>query len=291
MLRALIKTMRPRQWTKNVFVLAALVFDLKLRDPEAIVRSLAGFLLFCLLSSVVYIVNDILDVQADRKHPTKRNRPIASGVLPIQIALTAAIILVILTLLGAYFLSFGFFVISAVYLLQNLVYSNWLKHIVLIDVMVVASGFVLRVAAGVSLISVERFSPWLYVCMTLLALYMGFGKRRAELALLVSGAASSTRKVLDGYTIPFLDTIITIVSTATIIAYSLYTFSAPNVPANHSMMLTIPFVMYAIFRYLYLVQVKQQGGAPEEMVLSDRPLQVTFVLWGVAVLFIFYVFG
>jgi 4-hydroxybenzoate polyprenyltransferase len=289
-LKALIKTMRPRQWTKNVFVLAALVFDLKLRNPDAVVRSLIGFLLFCLLSSVVYIINDVMDVESDRKHPTKRNRPIAAGRLPIPVALTAAGILVVFTLLASYLLSMGFFIIAVVYLVQNLVYSSWLKHIVLIDVLMIAAGFVLRVAAGVSLISVERFSPWLYVCMTLLALYIGFGKRRAELALLTTDATRA-RKVLDGYTIPFLDTIITIVSCATIIAYSLYTFSAPNVPANHSMMLTIPFVMYAIFRYLYLVQVKSQGGAPEEMVLTDRPLQITFLLWGVVVLLIFYVFG
>lgn len=290
MLKALFKTMRPRQWTKNVFVLAALVFDLKLREPNAIVRSLAGFLLFCLLSSAVYILNDIMDVDADRKHPTKRNRPIASGKLPVPVALWAAFALVVFTLTAAYFLSTGFFIISVCYFVINLAYSNWLKHIVLVDVLVLASGFVLRVAAGVSLIAVERFSPWLYVCMSLLALYMGFGKRRAELAFL-AGDALGTRKVLDGYTIPFLDQIITIVSGATIIAYSLYTFSAPNVPPNHSMMLTIPFVLYAIFRYLYLVQVKQQGGSPEDMVLSDRPLQIAFVLWGVSVLFIFYVFG
>ncbi len=290
MLKALFKTMRPRQWTKNVFVLAALVFDLKLREPNAVVISLAGFFLFCLLSSAVYIINDIMDVDADRKHPTKRNRPIASGKLPIPVALWSAIALVTFTLSAAYFLSQGFFIIALLYFLINLAYSNWLKHIVLIDVLILASGFVLRVAAGVSLIAVERFSPWLYVCMSLLALYIGFGKRRAELVLLTEAAAGS-RKVLDGYTIAFLDQIITIVSGATIIAYSLYTFSAPNVPANHSMMLTIPFVLYAIFRYLYLVQVKQQGGAPEEMALSDRPLQIAFLLWGGTVVFIFYVFG
>ena len=279
--------MRLRQWTKNVFVLAALVFDLKLREPDAIARSLAGFFLFCFLSSVVYIINDIADVEADRSHPTKRNRPIASGKLPVPVALWAAIILLALTLLASYLLSWGFFLVAATYFLINLAYSNWLKHIVIIDVLIIASGFVLRVAAGVSLISVERFSPWLYVCMTLLALYMGFGKRRAELTLL-SSEANSHRRVLEGYSISFLDQLINIVSAATIIAYSLYTFSAPNIPENHSMMLTIPFVVYAIFRYLYLVQVKQQGGAPEDMILTDRPLQAAFILWGIAILAIFY---
>ena len=279
--------MRLRQWTKNVFVLAALVFDLKLREPDAILRSLAGFFLFCFLSSVVYILNDIADVQADRNHPTKRNRPIASGKLPIPTALGAAIILLIFTLVPSFLLSWEFFLIAVAYFLINLAYSNWLKHVVIIDVLIFAAGFVLRVGAGVSLISVERFSPWLYVCMTLLALYIGFGKRRAELSLLTSDA-NSHRRVLEGYSVAFLDQLITIVSGATIIAYSLYTFSAPNVPENHTMMLTIPFVVYAIFRYLYLIQIKQMGGEPEEMALTDRPLQATFILWGLAVVAIFY---
>jgi 4-hydroxybenzoate polyprenyltransferase len=290
MFKALLKTMRPKQWTKNIFVLAALVFDLKLRDPEAIARSLAGLILFCLLSSVVYIFNDIMDVEADRNHPTKRNRPIASGKLPVPVAIASGIVLLLITLPSAYILSAGFFLIAGIYFLINLAYSNWLKHLVIIDVLIIAAGFVLRVAAGVSLISVERFSPWLYVCMTLFALFMGFGKRRAELTLLASDATSH-RRVLDGYTLPFLDQLIMIVSCATIIAYSLYTFSAPNVPENHTMMLTIPFVMYAIFRYLWLVQVKQQGGAPEEIALTDRPLQFTFLLWGAAVVVIFYGFS
>lgn len=288
MLKALFKTMRLRQWTKNVFVLAALVFDLKLRDPDALIRSVAGFFLFCLISSVVYIINDVMDIDADRQHPVKRNRPIASGKLSVSFAVTAAIILLLFTLAISYWLSLGFFIILSAYFLINLAYSKWLKHIVLIDVLILASGFVLRVAAGVSLISVERFSPWLYVVMTLLALYMGFGKRRAELAMLADDAYNH-RRVLEGYTIPFLDQLITVVSGATIIAYSLYTFSAPNVPENHTMMLTIPFVVYGIFRYLYLVQVRQQGGVPEEMLLSDRPLQATFLLWSLAVLLIFYI--
>jgi len=166
-------------------------------------------------------------------------------------------------------------------------YSKWLKHVPIIDVFIIAAGFVLRVGAGVTLIQVERFSPWLYVVMTLLSLFLGFGKRRAELALLMDGAGSH-RKVLDGYTLPLLDQYIMIVSGTTVVAYSLYTFSAPNVPENHSMMLTIPFVVYMIFRYLYLIEVKHAGGAPEEILLSDRPFQIAMVLWGLAVLAIFY---
>lgn len=287
MLNALIKTMRPRQWTKNVFIFAALVFDKQLLDANSLLRTLAGFALFCLISSSVYIFNDLADVEADRKHPEKKNRPIASGKLPVSTAWIAGIALVIITFALSWLLSPGFELVVVVYFLINMAYSKWLKHIPILDVLIIASGFVLRVHAGVTLIDVERFSPWLYVVMTLLSLFLGFGKRRAELALLAHGAGSH-RKVLDGYTLPLLDQYIMIVSGTTIVAYSLYTFSAPNVPENHSMMLTIPFVVYAIFRYLYLIEVKHAGGAPEEILLSDRPFQIAMILWGAAVLAIFY---
>ena len=287
MLTALFKTMRPRQWTKNVFVFAALVFDKQLLNAESFLRTLAGFALFCLISSSVYIFNDISDVEADRQHPEKKNRPIPSGKLPISVAWVAGIVLVITTFAISYFLAPGFEAVVIIYFLLNMAYTKWLKHIPILDVLVIAAGFVLRVHAGVTLISVERFSPWLYVVMTLLSLFLGFGKRRAEIALLAQGAGSH-RKVLEGYTLPLLDQYIMIVSGTTIVSYSLYTFSAPNVPENHSMMLTIPFVVYAIFRYLYLVQVKHAGGAPEEILLSDRPFQIAMILWGAAVLAIFY---
>ncbi|MFN8384712.1 MAG: decaprenyl-phosphate phosphoribosyltransferase [Anaerolineales bacterium] len=287
MLTALFKTMRPRQWTKNVFIFAALVFDKQLFHLEAFLRTLAGFALFCLISSCVYIFNDIADVEADRQHPEKKNRPIPSGKLPISVAWVAVIVMVSITFGVAYVLAPGFGWVIAAYFLINLAYSKWLKHIPILDVFIIATGFVLRVHAGVTLISVERFSPWLYVVMTLLSLFLGFGKRRAELALLAHGAGSH-RKVLDGYTLPLLDQYIMIVSGTTIVAYSLYTFSAPNVPQNDSMMLTIPFMMYTIFRYLYLIEVKHEGGAPEEILLSDRPFQIAMILWGAAVLAIFY---
>jgi len=279
--------MRPRQWTKNVFILAAIVFDRQLTNLDAVIRTALCVILFSLLSSCVYIINDIMDVEADRQHPKKRNRPIASGKLPIPVAITAAVIFLIVVLGAAYFLSPVFAIIALIYLLSNIAYSIWLKHIPILDVIIIASGFVLRVAAGVSVISVERFSPWMYVVMTMLALFMGFGKRRGEILLMTEGAGS-TRRVLDGYTLPFLDQLISIVSSTTIVAYSLYTFSAPNLPDNHLMMLTIPFVMYAIFRWLYLMQVKNEGGAPEDLVLKDRPLQISLVLFGLSVLGIFY---
>jgi len=288
MLKALLKTMRPRQWvTKNIFIFAALVFDKQLLNPGAFLRTLAGFGLFCLISSSVYIFNDLADVEADRQHPEKKNRPIAAGKLPVSVAWVAGIVLVIFTLGMAFLLTRGFETVLIIYFLLNMAYSKWLKHIPIVDVLVLAAGFVLRVQAGVTLIHVQRFSPWLYVVMTLLALFLGFGKRRAELALLAQGAGSH-RKVLDGYTLPLLDQYIMIVSGTTIVAYSLYTFSAPNVPENHSMMLTIPFVVYAIFRYLYLIEVEHAGGAPEEILISDRPFQIAMILWAAAVLAVFY---
>ncbi len=279
--------MRPRQWPKNVFVFAALVFDKQLLILHAFERTLAGVVLFCMISSAVYIFNDLADVEADRQHPEKKNRPIASGKLPVSVAWVAGILLVVISIAVGYILSPGFAAVIAGYFLINLAYSKWLKHVPIIDVLIIATGFVLRVGAGVELINVVRFSPWLYVVMTLLALYLGFGKRRAELALL-EGGAGSHRKVLDGYTIHLLDQYIMIVSGTTIVAYSLYTFSAPNVENTHTMMLTIPFVLYAIFRYLYIIEVKHAGGAPEEILLSDRPLQIALLLWALVVLAVFY---
>lgn len=290
MLSALLKAMRPRQWTKNVVIFAAIVFDRQLTPdhlPE-ILRTIAGFVIFCLLSGVVYLINDIADVEADRNHPDKRFRPIASGRLPVPAARAASVVLILVLFPLAYLLSPKFAAVSLAYLLLNLAYSKWIKHIPLLDVLSIAAGFLLRVAAGVVLIVVARFSPWLYVVVTLGALYIGFGKRRAELALLADDA-NSHRRVLDGYTIPLLDQYITIVSATTIIAYSLYTFSAPDLPQNHAMMLTIPFVLYGIFRYLYLIKLTHRGGAPEEVLLSDWPLVSSILLWGLSVVFILYV--
>ena len=210
MLRALLKSMRPRQWTKNIIVYAALVFDQQFFNLEAFLRTTAGFILFCLISSAVYIFNDLADVESDKQHPVKKNRPIASGKLPLPVAWTAGIALVVISLPLGYILSPEFFVVLLVYFLLIVAYSLWLKHFAILDVLVISAGFVLRVHAGVTLITVERFSPWLYVLTTLFALYIGFGKRRSELALLTHGAGAH-RKVLDGYTLPLLDQYITIV--------------------------------------------------------------------------------
>jgi len=288
MLKALIKTMRPKQWAKNVFLFAALVFDRKLTNTDAILHTIAGAVAFSLLASAVYIINDIADVEADRRHPVKRNRPIALGTLPIPAAITTAVIIVLAFLPIAYWLSPAFAIIALIYFALNLAYSKWLKHVVLLDIIVLASFYVIRVAAGVALIDVVRFSPWIYIFTIFLSLLIGTGKRRAELAELAVDAGSQ-RRVLDGYTINFLDQMITLASGMTIITYGLYTFSAVNLPENHMMMLTIPFVIYAVMRYQYLLQVQNTGGAPEDLVLSDRPLEISIALWGLAVLIVFYI--
>jgi len=285
--RLILKTMRPRQWTKNVFVFAALVFDGKLGRLPLVAQTVAAFVAFCLISSVVYIINDVVDIEKDRAHPTKRWRPLASGQLSRRVALGAAAILAVLALGGAFAWrsELGWVVLG--YLALNLAYSFYLKRIVIVDVLSIAAGFVLRVVAGVVVVDVVRFSPWLYVCTTLLALLLGLGKRRHELTLL-AGGATAHRAILDHYTIPFLDQLIGLVTSTTIIAYSLYTFSAPNLPPNDLMMVTIPFVIYGLFRYLYLIHVRGEGGAPDELLLRDLPLLLSVALWGLAAVAILY---
>ncbi len=288
MFKSIFITMRPKQWTKNVFIFAALVFDGQLLEVGPFTQTLVGFILLCLASSTVYIINDIADIEQDKQHPKKRHRPLASGRLSVRVAWIATIVLGVATLAVSFTLNRWFGALVLTYILMNLLYSYRLKHVPIIDVFIIASGFVLRVGAGVMLITVERFSPWLYVCTTLLALFLGFGKRRAELSLLAD-KANTHRKVLDGYTISFLDQLITIVSAMTIMAYSLYTFSAENLPGNHLMMLTIPFVVYGIFRYLYLIHVEGAGGAPDEVLLTDMPFLTSIIGWGLLVMLILYI--
>ena len=287
MLRALIRTLRPRQWVKNGFIFAALVFDGQVVSAIPLLLTVAGFAVFCLASSAVYVINDLADIEEDRVHPVKRLRPLPSGALPVPVARLAAAGLVLVAMVAGWLLSTGFAAVVLAYLLLNLAYSLRLKHVPIIDVFFVAAGFVLRVGAGEALITVERFSPWLYVCTTLLALFLALGKRRAELKLLADSAGFH-RRVLDGYTIPLLDNLLVIVSSTTIMAYSLYTFSAENLPGNHLMMLTIPFVIYGIFRYVWLAQVQDAGGAPEALLVSDRPLLATVIMWGLSATAILY---
>ncbi len=291
--RALLRSMRPKQWVKNGLLFAALFFDRKfdLKYLPDVLVTVGGFLVFCMLASTVYLINDLHDIEADRLHPRKRLRPLPSGALPVRLAVSAAILLPLIALPTAWALDpdRSFFLIALTYLLGNLAYSLWLKHIPLLDVLLLAGFYVLRVGAGVSLITVTRFSPWLYLFTTFLALYLGLGKRRAELVAM-NNHNNVTRRVLLGYTVPFLDQLLMLDSAMALMTYSLYTFSAPNLPENHVMMLTIPFVLYGVFRYLYLVQVKGIGEAPEDVLFEDRPMQLAIALWGVSVLLIFYIF-
>ena len=288
----LIKTMRPKQWIKNVFIFAAIVFDRQLLHFDALLHTLATFVAFCLISSTVYLINDLVDIEKDRQHPTKRQRPLPSGQLKPSIAIAAAIIIPLIILPLATLIDLELGIIMVAYLGMMVAYSFFLKHFVIIDVMTIAAGFVLRVAAGVVVIDVARFSPWLYVCMTLLALFLGFGKRRHELFTLQENA-NSHRVSLEHYSLELIDQMTVVVASAAVMGYSLYTFSAENLPRPDGqplMMVTIPFVLYALFRYQYLVHVRKMGGTPEEIVLGDPPFLVSLLLFGTTVLVLMYLF-
>ena len=279
-LYGLWRTIRPKQWTKNAAVFAALIFDAKVFQRDPLLRTLAGFVLWCAVTGAVYILNDLMDIKRDRQHPTKRNRPLPSGALPVPVAIAGAVVLLGVALPLSFWLNVYFGLLVIGYVLLQVAYTLVLKNHVILDVIAVSAGFVIRVASGVPVVPADRFSPWLYVCTTLLALFLGFGKRRQELVLL-QGNASSHRAILDEYSVPFLDEIINVIISAAIVAYSLYTFTAVNVPPNHMMMLTIPLVMYGLFRYLYLIHIRGEVAAPDEVLLKDRPIQLTVVLWGV----------
>ncbi len=259
-------------------------------QPKWLLPTLAGFALLCVVTSTVYVINDLADIESDRAHPTKRNRPLASGQLSKGVAIAAAVIMPLVALPLSYSLSVQFFFVLAGYLVLQIAYSFYLKHIVLIDVMAIAAGFILRVAGGYFLVDAQRFSPWLYIFTGMLALFLGFAKRRQELVLLQDNATNH-RAILDDYTVKLLDEIILIVTATITLTYALYTFSAEGLPPNHLMMLTTPFVLYGIFRYLYLIHVRGEGDAPDEVLLHDRPTQITVALFGIAVFLVLYVFS
>ncbi len=288
MIAGILKTLRPKQWTKNSFIFAALIFDLKLFDIDPLLATGLGFVLLCFISGTVYLINDLVDIKRDQQHPTKKYRPIPSGQVPVNIAILTSIILPAVCLPLSFWLNINFGLIVTGYLLIQIAYSFVLKNLVIIDLLTIAAGFVLRVAAGVALVEAERFSPWLYVSTVLLALFLGIGKRRTELAHLKEHAVN-TRSILNHYNLPFLDEMMAVVTAGTVMTYAFYTFSAPNLPTNHTMMLTIPFVIYGIFRYLYVIHVQGSNGAPDEILLSDRPLQTSIILFGMAIITILYV--
>ena len=288
MLQGLIQSLRPQQWTKNLFVLAALPFGLKLFDPAAVALALAAFVVFCALSGVVYLVNDLYDREADRLHPVKRLRPIAAGVLAPSTAATAAALIAAGALAAAAAIGLRFAIAAAAYLALFYLYSRWLKHLVIIDVLSIAIGFVLRTYAGAVAIHVP-VSDWLLVCTVLLALFLGLSKRRHEITLLASGAASH-RRILDEYNPYLLDQMIGVVTASTLMAYIIYCTSADTVErfGTHNLVLTIPFPIYGILRYLYLVHRRDGGGNPSELLITDRPLLICVGLWGLVTALVIY---
>ena len=284
----IVRALRPRQWIKNTVIFAALVFSHHLADPEQLLRALAAFALFCGISSSVYIINDIFDLANDRIHPSKSKRPIAAGEVGVRLAAVIGATLAAASLALSYALSPPFAAMTLLYLATNLLYSAWLKHIVILDVMVISGGFVIRAVAGGLVLGVE-VSPWLILCTILLSLFLGFTKRRQELAQLES-LATSHRAILREYSISFLDQMISIVTAATLVAYFLYTL-APETSAKLGtpyLPLTIPFVLYGIFRYLYLVHQWNMGESPTGALYSDVPLMLSVVLWAAAAVAILY---
>jgi len=288
-LRGLIRTMRPRQWSKNAFIYAALLFDGQLYQPIPFLRVTVGFILLCLTASSIYLINDLVDVESDRLHPKKRFRAIPSGQLPIPLARVASILLPIIAVGGALIYSPPLAAVLFAYLVLHIAYSYWLKNIVLIDVFAIAAGFVLRVIAGVVVITVSNFSPWLYVCAGALSLFLAVGKRRQELILL-AGSAADIRVTYKEYNLPLLDDMLRMVTTGAVISYTLYTFEAKTSLAPNILLLTVPFVIYGIFRYLYLIHVKGEGGAPDELLFKDRPLLIDVILWGLLAAILIYFF-
>lgn len=275
--RLLLKAMRPKQWVKNGLIFAALIFSQNFLSPLSCAKALLAFIAFSFVSSALYLVNDVLDVEHDRVHPTKRFRPIASGQLTKSAAITTSALLFVTAIAISTSVNLAFLGIVLIYATNTLIYTFKIKHLVILDVMSIAAGFVLRAIAGALAIGV-LISPWLLLCTGLLALFLGFGKRRHEIQLLAENA-SNHRKNLRSYSLRLLDEMMAIVTASTVMAYSMYTFSAHDDPW---MMTTIPFVLYGIFRYQYLTDQEDHGGAPDETLLSDRPLQATILLWGLA---------
>lgn len=284
----LLRAMRPHQWTKNVLVFAALVFDRKFFELGPVADAVLAFVAFCFVSSAMYLVNDIRDVENDRAHPRKRFRPLAAGDLPVPVAWASAGALLVLAFVSAWLVRPEFAGVILVYLALMAAYNLGLKQLAILDVMIIAFGFVLRAAGGAVAIEVP-ISPWLYVCTALLSIFLGLAKRRSELATL-GVDAQAHRANLTAYTVPMLDQMISMVGAATMMAYAFYTFEASSVPSNYSMMLTLPFVVFAIFRYLVLIHHNQMTGSPELLLFRDRPLFASILGWGAAAILVLYFF-
>jgi 4-hydroxybenzoate polyprenyltransferase len=283
-----IKELRPKQWTKNLLVFAALIFTIPNITVNMFYAAVAGFILFSFVSGTVYILNDLVDLELDQQHPTKKNRPMASGDLPPAIAVSAGSILLLVSLVASYYLNIWFGLILTIYFVLNVAYSFYLKNIVIIDVMVIATGFVLRAAGGAYVINVAM-TPWFIICTMLLALFLAISKRRHELTLVeqAGGTEGDYRVVLNSYSTRLLDEMNSIVTTATIISYALFTFTSGR---TLNLMWTIPLVIYGIFRYLYLIHIENKGGQPDEILLKDKPILITVLLYTVLLVVILMFF-
>ncbi|EKF86302.1 decaprenyl-phosphate phosphoribosyltransferase [Methanobacterium formicicum] len=282
MLKDILVSMRPKQWYKNLVIFIGIIFSINLLNLNLWIEVIAAFTIFCILSGSIYVLNDILDLEKDKNHPKKKNRPLASGRLKVSHALTSAIILIFIALTGAYLLNLQFFMVSVAFFILMLVYSFFLKEIIIVDIMVISIGFVLRAMAGALAIGVY-VSPWLIICAFLLALFLALGKRRHELVLLKENA-SNHRKILGEYSTDMLDQMINITTSALIMSYSLYTFFSGNI----YIMITIPFAFYGLFRYIFLVHARNMGGEPE-MIFKDRGMVISIVLWVIVVVCVLYI--
>ena len=289
-LSKLVIALRPIQWTKNVLLFAPLLFSQRVFDLHRDTRTVLGFLIFCGVSSAIYLFNDVKDREEDRKHPLKKFRPIAAGLLPVSFTLIFAIVLTVIGLGVSFLFSLNFFYITALYITLQILYTFFLKHIVILDVFSVAAGFFIRVVAG-AFVSEVSISYWLIICTILLSLFLALAKRRHEQVLLGDDAVNH-RKILMEYSPYFLDQMIGVVTATTLMSYILYTVSAETVSKfrTHGLLATVPFVLYGIFRYLYLIHQKRLGGNPETIILTDKPLLINIILWGITAFFVIYVF-
>ena len=284
----IIRTMRPKQWTKNLLLFAALIFSQNLFQTAMLGDVIIAFLIFCILSGSVYTLNDLIDLNQDRQHPKKSKRPLASGKLKPPLAIISGIIMVSLSLTSAFWLSTNFAWIALGYFILQIAYSTLLKHVVILDVLAVSTGFVLRAIAGAEVINVP-ISSWLLICTILLALFLALGKRRNEILLLEENAVHH-RKILYEYSPGLLDQMISVATASTVVAYALYTMSAETIKKFHTdnLKYTIPFVLYGIFRYLYLIHQKSEGGSPEKILLNDKPLLINIILYLITIWFFTY---
>ncbi len=290
MIAPLVRSLRPTQWAKNFFVLAPLVFGRKLGDPQAVVHALIALAAFCAASSAVYLFNDLRDREDDRRHPLKRLRPLAAGTLTVPVAIAAMALLAAGALAAGWWLGPATAAVVGAYLALNLLYTTWLKHVVILDVMSIALGFVLRVLGGSTAAEVDA-SNWLFLCTIFISLFLAFSKRRHEITLL-AGEATGQRRVLHHYSPAFLDQMINVVTASSVVSYALYVVAPETVEKFHTQHLvyTVPLVLFGIFRYLYLMYQRAGEKNPTEAILGDPPFLINMLLWGVAVVWIIYGF-